>query len=103
MPRPAEYDQDRVDTKVRLRADHVRLLREAQEERGLGRNRLVEMALDAFFGITPTGPRMPRPPAAPNLSQGSPKTAPRVTTRLSRPGQAMAARSEAAQGDRRAP
>lgn len=102
MPRPAEYDQERIDTKVRLRPDHARLLREASQERGLGRNRLVEAALDAFFGITPTGPRLARMPKDPNIVTGTPKTAPRVSPRVRKTGSAMEAQSRA-RTPRRAP
>lgn len=58
MARPQEYVQPRVDTKVRLTADHARLLKAAQEERGLGRNRLIEMALDEFFNGKGKRPRL---------------------------------------------
>lgn len=61
MPRPQEYGP-RVDTKVRLRADHARLLQEASQDRGLGRNRLIEMALDQFFGIRATAPKLQASP-----------------------------------------
>lgn len=102
MARPTEYDGTRVDTKVRLRADHARLLKDASEERGLGRNRLVEMALDAFFGLTAVGPRLAKMPTDPDLSQGTPKTPPRARPRLQSSGSAMEAQS-ARRTPRRAP
>lgn len=85
MARPTEYAAPRIDTKVRLREDHRDLLAAAQIERGVGRNRLVEIALDEFFGLTSRAraPRMPRPApdqalGGPTRSQGSSRTSPRV-------------------------
>lgn len=104
MARPQEYEGPRVDTKVRLRPDHARLLREASDERGLGRNRLVEMALDAFFGIKSTAPKLKRTPVDPNLQGGPrPRSTARVSTRLARPGQAFENQAEAAAPRRRSP
>ena len=93
MPRPQEY-APRVDTKVRLRVDHADLLKAEVESRGIGRNRLIEMALDQFFGLTPTGPRMPRPDPAAKLTQGGPRKPSRVSPRLGKGAEAMEAQSE---------
>lgn len=57
MGRPTEYTQPRVDTKIRLRADHAEALKEEQVERGIGRNRLLEIILDGHYhpseGVAP--------------------------------------------------
>lgn len=92
MARHAEY-APRVDTKVRLRQDHVDLLKAEGERRGLGRNRLIEAALDAYFGLTPTGPRLQTAPADPSLTQGGPRKASRVAPRLGKTADAMEAQS----------
>ena len=82
MARPVEYAQPRVDTKVRLTSEHARLLKEAQAERGLGRNRLIEMALDDFFHGKGVKPRLAKadPAKAPTSppSKGTARHAPRV-------------------------
>lgn len=102
MARPRTYAETRVDTKVRLRQDHVDLLRSAQEERGLGRNKVIEMALDAFFGIKSTAPKLQRTPVAPDLGPSSPEKPSRTSPRLQRPAAAMEAQS-AARTPRRTP
>lgn len=94
MARPPEY-APRVDTKVRLRADHAALLRTEGEKRTLGRNRLIEMALDQFFGITPTGPRLKTADPAAPLAQGGPRKPSRVTPRIGKASDALEAQSEA--------
>lgn len=103
MARPQEYDGPRVDTKVRLRPDHARLLREAIEERGIGRNRLIELALDQFFGIRSTSPKLKRTPADPNLQAARAASTTRTSPRLRRPGQEMVDQAEAAAPARRSP
>lgn len=79
MARPKQYDGKRADTKVRLRPDHADLLRQAVEERGLSRNRLIEMALDAFFDIRSTSPRLQK---SPKEVTPIPKTTTRRSPRL---------------------
>ena len=93
MARPQEYVR-RVDTKVRLREDHADLLKTEGDKRGLGRNRLIEMALDQFFGLTPHGPRMPKADPATRLAQGGPRKPSRVSPRLGKASDAMEAQSE---------
>lgn len=89
MGRPTTYEDTRVDTKVRLRTDHARLLKEETDRGGLSRNRLIERALDQFFGLN--GPRLQHAQADPTMVRPGvePEVEPRTRPRIQRTSQAM--------------
>lgn len=95
MVRPKEYD-NRIDTKVRLRQDHVDRLAAHEAESGLARNRIIEQALDVFFGIRTRRPKLvTSPPPDVSIGKGSGKKATKRTPHLARLGEEYAAQSEA--------
>lgn len=97
MARPREYDGRRVDTKVRLRPDHVDLIKAYEDQHGPGqRNKIIEAALDRFFGIRATRPKLAVTPA-PDAKLGgpTPKGKTRTAPRLPHVGEEQATQSEA--------
>lgn len=63
MPRPREYPDGSVQTAFRIDADVLEKLHQEVDARGLGRNRLVNLALREYLGLKPTGTRLKRPQA----------------------------------------
>lgn len=95
MARPKQYTEKRLDTKVRLREDHRRLLAEYEEENGVGRNRVIELALDRFFDLRSTAPRLKRAPADPKIVKpGAAAGTTRTRPRIAHVGEAAQAQAE---------
>lgn len=96
MPKPKRYD-DRVETKVRLRTDHhAKLQAMTETDPSVSRNRIIEAALDEFFGKK--RPRLTPTPAAGTKLGQAPRGASRTAPRIQSIGEAQQADAE-----RRAP
>lgn len=94
MPRPTEYPQRRVDTKVRIREDQVDALAAKVEETGLSRNRLVEQAIDLLLKGGGRKPRLKSAPADPRIVAGAQGANARTKPRIAHVGQALADQSQ---------
>lgn len=91
MARPKKYQDGRIDTKVRLRADHRDLLDRECEARRVSRNVLIEAALDRYFGIRATAPRLAKPDPGQALNGPRATTPARVAPRVPHVGEAQQA------------
>lgn len=96
MARPRTYQDDRIDTKVRLRPDHhAKLEAMASEDPSVSRNKIIEQALDLLFARPKPHPTIVTSPAPDQkFGKADKPEAARVEPRVSNPSRVMADRPE---------